>query len=262
LNKKNIYLFYAIALFQGMVFYAPVATLYRQSRGIGIFQITLIESISLALCLALEIPWGFVADKIGYKKTILICNLLYFASKIVFWKANGFAMFLVERLMLSVVMSGLSGCDSAFLYISAGKDDAPRVFGIYSAMGTAGLLTASAVFSLFLRDDYALSGLLTVFSYGVSLVLTLFSTEVENNVENPKSFYEQIKELLTVLKSGRQFLLFFNCSSTARRMQPNHYHILKSASICARRNKAGVDGLYLHSCHGRGTFCRAVAQAG
>ncbi len=208
MNKKNIYLFYAIALFQGMVFYGPIATLYRQSRGVGIFQITLIESISLALCLALEIPWGFVADKIGYKKTILICNLLYFVSKIVFWKADGFAMFLVERLMLSVVMSGLSGCDSAFLYVSAGKEDAPRVFGIYSAMGTAGLLAASAVFSLFLHGNYALSALLTIFSYGISFVLTLFSTEVENNVENSKNFYQQMKELLSVLKSGRQFLLF------------------------------------------------------
>ena len=79
---------YAIALLQGMVFYGPVATLYRQARGISIFQITVIESISLALCLLLEFPWGILADKIGYKKTILICNFLCFFSKIVFWKAD------------------------------------------------------------------------------------------------------------------------------------------------------------------------------
>ena len=55
--KKNIYLMYAIALLQGMVFYGPVATLYRQAQGISVFQITLIESISLAITIALEIPW-------------------------------------------------------------------------------------------------------------------------------------------------------------------------------------------------------------
>ena len=43
--KKNIYLMYAIALLQGMVFYGSIATLYRQASGITIFQITLIESI-------------------------------------------------------------------------------------------------------------------------------------------------------------------------------------------------------------------------
>lgn len=71
--KKNIYLMYAIALLQGMVFYGSIATLYRQASGITIFQITLIESISYILCILFEIPWGIVADKIGYKKTMIFC---------------------------------------------------------------------------------------------------------------------------------------------------------------------------------------------
>lgn len=58
---------YAISLLQGMVFYGPIATLYRRAAGISIFQITIIESISLIVCLLLELPWGIVADKIGYK---------------------------------------------------------------------------------------------------------------------------------------------------------------------------------------------------
>ena len=53
--KRNIYLMYAIAFLQGMVFYGPVATLYRQAQGVSVFQITLIESISLILCILLEI---------------------------------------------------------------------------------------------------------------------------------------------------------------------------------------------------------------
>lgn len=64
--KKNIQLMYAAALLHGMVFYGPVATLYRQTQGVSIFQITLIESISLILCLLCEIPWGIAADRIGY----------------------------------------------------------------------------------------------------------------------------------------------------------------------------------------------------
>ena len=53
-----------------MIFYGPVATLYRQVHGVSIFQITLIESISLILCILLELPWGIVADKIGYRKPL------------------------------------------------------------------------------------------------------------------------------------------------------------------------------------------------
>lgn len=67
-SKKNIYLMYAIALLQGMVFYGPIATLYRQANGLTVFHITLIESVSYLLCILFEVPWGIIADKIGYKK--------------------------------------------------------------------------------------------------------------------------------------------------------------------------------------------------
>ena len=75
--KRNIYLMYGISLLQGMVFYGPIATLYRQAAGVTVFEITLIESISLALCIALEMPWGVVADRIGYKNTLVISSLIY-----------------------------------------------------------------------------------------------------------------------------------------------------------------------------------------
>lgn len=209
--KKNIYLFYAIAFLQGLVFYAPIATLYRQARGVGVFQLTLIESISLAVSLVLEVPWGLVADRIGYKKTILICNFLYFISKIVFWQAHGFGMFLVERLLLSVVMSGLSGCDTAFLYLSCGGEQggsAQKVFGTYEAMGAAGILISAGVYSLFLQNNDSLCALITIIPYGSTVFLTVFSTDVENSVEKLISFRGQIRMLFQTVRGDRSFLLF------------------------------------------------------
>ncbi len=90
-RKKNIYLMYAIVLLQGMVFYGPIATLYRQANGLSVFQIALIESISYFLCIIFEIPWGIVADRIGYKKTMCFCCGLflflnwYFGEQIAFF---------------------------------------------------------------------------------------------------------------------------------------------------------------------------------
>ena len=82
--KKNLYILYGIALLQGMVFYGPIATLYRQAQGVSVLEITIIESISLALGILLEIPWGVLADRIGYRRTMICCSGLYFISKIVF----------------------------------------------------------------------------------------------------------------------------------------------------------------------------------
>ena len=178
MHKRNIALLYGISLLQGMVFYGPISTLYRQVQGVGIFQILLIESISYALCIVLEVPWGVVADRIGYKRTMRICCWLYFLSKIVFWQSTDFAGFLAERVLLSVVITGLSGVDTSILYLCAGPQESQHVFGVYNSLGEAGLLGAAAVFTLFVGDDYRLAALLTVFSYGAAALLSLGLTEV------------------------------------------------------------------------------------
>lgn len=184
-NNRNIRLMYAIALLQGMVFYGPIATLYRQAAGVSVFQITLIESISLALALALEVPWGILADRIGYRRSMILCCGLYFVSKIVFWQADSFGGFLAERLMLSVVCAGLSGLDVSILYLSCPEEESHRVFGIYNNLGMAGLLAASAVYAVFVGENYRLAGLLTVFSYGAAAVLALFLREVRSSQPRP-----------------------------------------------------------------------------
>ena len=192
--KKNIYLMYAIGLLQGMVFYGPIATLYRQAQGVTVFQITLIESISLALCIALEVPWGVVADRIGYRKTMIFCCGLYFVSKILFWQATNFWWFLAERILLSVVIAGMSGVDSGILYLSCQGQNSQKVFGIYSGMGMAGLLIAAGVFSLVVRDNYPLAAFLTVISYALAAVLALGLTEVKQ--ETSPQHHGQLRRAL------------------------------------------------------------------
>lgn len=198
---------YAVALLQGMVFYGPIATLYRQAAGISIFQITLIESISLALCLLFELPWGIVADRIGYKRTMVFCCVLYFISKLVFWKADGFGGFLVERIMLSIVISGLSGVDSSILYLSCQKNRSQKVFGIYNNLQTAGLLMASAVFSLFIKDNYRMAGLLTVISYAAAAILAFFLVEVKSS-EKKEAKAREFAGLFKNTVNNRYLLLF------------------------------------------------------
>lgn len=198
---------YAITLLQGMIFYGPIATLYRQAQGVTIFQITVIESISLALGILLEIPWGVVADKIGYRKTMIFCSGLYFVSKIAFWKATGFTGFLMERIMLSVVLAGFSGVDSSIIYLSCEEMDSQKAFGIYNSLSMAGLLIASGIFSLFVQDNYPLAGLLTVISYGIAALLSFMLTEVKHQkAEEIQS--ETFKVTLKTVFSNLTLLLF------------------------------------------------------
>lgn len=197
MKKRNRYLLYAMALLQGMVFYAPVATLYRQSAGLGIFEISLIESISLALAIALEIPWGWAADRMGYRKSMIVCCGLYFVSKLVFWQAAGFGGFLLERILLSVVCAGLSGLDSSLLYLSCEEGGSHRAFSIYQYLGDLGMLTAAGIFALWIGEKYRLAAALTAVSYGLAAVLAfgLQEGKPEKPQERPgKLLLAQLKD--------------------------------------------------------------------
>lgn len=190
-----------------MIFYGPIATLYRQSQGVSVLEITIIESISLVLCLLLEIPWGIVADKIGYKRSMVLCCVLYAISKIVFWQATSFSGFLLERIMLSFVIAGLSGVDSSILYLSCKEEQSQKVFGIYNSLQTTGLLIAALVFSAVIGSNYKLAGFLTFISYGIAAVLSLGLKEVKT--ENAPSL--QPKNFISILRQTLKdkYLLLF-----------------------------------------------------
>ena len=207
-SKRNVELLYAVALLQGMVFYGPIATLYRQAAGLSVFSITVIESISLALCLLLELPWGVVADKIGYRNTMVFCCLLYFLSKIVFWRADGFAGFLLERLMLSVVVAGMSGVETGMLYLSCKEGRSQTVFGVYNNLQTAGLLIAALIYSLFVKGNYRLAGLLTVFSYALAAALSFGLSEVGSGGGPRRAGRKELFSLVKQTVSNRRLMLF------------------------------------------------------
>ena len=205
--KRNIYIMYAMALLQGMVFYGPVATLYRQAAGVSIFEITLIESISMALTIFLELPWGVVADKIGYKRTMVFCSLLYLVSKVVFWQATGFGGFLAERIMLSMVIAGLSGVEVSILYGSVEPEKAQGVFGVYNNCLTTGLIAAATLYSLFIKGNYALAGFLTVVSYGAAAILSFALKEVKPAQEKRAAVSDFKECFLAALENKRLIFL-------------------------------------------------------
>ncbi|MBU3129088.1 MFS transporter [Clostridium tagluense] len=205
MNKKaNIYLMYIIVFLQGFVFYGPIATLYRQNRNLSLSNMFLIESISWILMIIFEVPWGWFADKFGYKKTLVISNFIFFISKIIFYKANSFGMFFLERVLLSVSLAGISGCDIALLYSSVEQDESEKVFGRYNAFSTGGYLIGSIMFSILVKKSMDSTAFWTIISYAVAAALTLFIKEVNvEQVEKPK--FKQ--SLLAAFKNKKIIIL-------------------------------------------------------
>jgi MFS family permease len=200
---------FAIVFLQGFVFYGPIATLYRQARGILMYDIFIIESVSWILMILFEIPWGWFADRFGYKKTIIISNFIFFISKIIFFKAYSFEAFLLERIFLSIALSGLSGCDIALLYSSTEEEKTEKIFGRYNAFSTGGFLVASFLTTFMISspiDKISMdrTSFLTIIPYGMAVVISLFIKDIEINKQTKPKLRKSLK---TALKNKQIILL-------------------------------------------------------
>lgn len=74
------------AFLQGIVFYGPVASLYRTQAGLSMGDIALIESVYYLLVVALELPLGAVAARLGYKRMLAVCSAVFFSQS---WFSGG-----------------------------------------------------------------------------------------------------------------------------------------------------------------------------
>ncbi len=95
------------------------------------------------------------------------------------------------------------------LYLSSGDEQSQKVFGIYVNLGEAGMVVAAGVYSLFIRDNYRLSGLLTVFSYTAAFVLAFFLKEVKAPAAQREkgAFKEFFRILKRIIKDKYVFLM-------------------------------------------------------
>mgnify|MGYP000004961663 CR=1 FL=1 len=206
-NRRNRTLLFLAYALQGMVFYNPIATLYRLQAGVTLTQMQVIEGISLLVMLGLEVPWGRWADRIGHRRPMVLCFGVLALSKVVFWRAETVWGFLAERLLLSFARAGLSGCDTAYLYACCrDPEEHRRAFARWQGVQVAGLLLASLAWPM-LGGDYRLSALLTVGSYTLALGVTLLLREPEGQRAEEQA-REPRPPLGEMLRESRRMLAF------------------------------------------------------
>ncbi len=266
--KRNYYIFILVAFFQGCCFYAPVATLYRLNYGLSLSQLFIIESISWLLCIGLELPMGYFADRFGHRKTVVMGCLVYFVSKIVFALAGSFALFMLERVLLAIAGAALSGAVESLLYESVEPDKAERRFAAYNAAGTLGLLGASIASPLLYQVSLRNAAYATALTYGIAALLCLFLREPESAAARTaepaaraSSAVPGVRAAVKSLASDRQLLRFllalavcleFAQASTVFLSQPQYkragiaessYGLLFALIQCAALAGSAVAGL-------------------
>ena len=138
---------------------------------------------------------------------MIVCNALFFLSKIIFWQAQSFSGFLLERALLAVVLSGISGVDTSIIYLSSGGENSHRAFGIFEGLGAAGVLFSAAVYTAFIGESYRAAGFLTAVSYGIAALLSFGLKEVKTVQNTPNRSLGYFVGILKETVSNRRLIL-------------------------------------------------------
>jgi predicted MFS family arabinose efflux permease len=143
------------------LFPIAVLTLFlRDELGLGLFHVFLLQAIFACAVAVLEFPSGYLADRWGYRRVLLVATVFAVLGWLGYAFAFDFATLVAGELLLAVAVSLISGADSALLYetLLALRDEAsfPRWFGRYRAIGNVAEGTAALAGAyLFVRSPRA-----------------------------------------------------------------------------------------------------------
>lgn len=147
--QRNLIALYLVKIAKWMNLIMPVIVLFYKSNGLTMQDIFLLQSAYSFTIMILEIPTGYLADKIGRRQSILIGASLGVAGYLVYSISFGFWLFVLAEVILGVSQSLVSGADSAMLFdtLAAGKQNEKytRMEGRITSIGNFGEALAGII---------------------------------------------------------------------------------------------------------------------
>jgi MFS family permease len=128
--SRNPLLLCAYQALSMALFPVAIFTLFwRNELGLDMTQLMGLQALFAAAVAAFEFPCGYLADRIGYRRTLIVASLFAFAGWSLYALARGFGEALVAEILLAASLSLVSGTDLAMLYESLRAADREPEFG-------------------------------------------------------------------------------------------------------------------------------------
>lgn len=116
--KKNIVLIYLHTFLSTFILFYICDTLFYIERGLSSSQYISFVGIAFLVKLIFEIPFGIIADKYSKKKLLLISNVLFLLSTVIFIYSHNYFTFLIAIIISAINNSISSGIVNSILYES------------------------------------------------------------------------------------------------------------------------------------------------
>ena len=196
-----------VCFLNGLVFFAPVALLVRTQAGVSEHVFFLLQALLSGVIFLGEIPTGFITDKIGYRKSLILAQVLLLGARSLLLAAfvsRSLALFVVEAVVEGTATCFTSGTGSAYLYDLYGENGYLVKTAHAENFGTAGFIISTVAYA----GIYKISGmeglLITTVVMDVIAVVCSFFLRSESS----KTIIADRKEvqILAVFKNKKAFL--------------------------------------------------------
>ena len=196
-----------VCFLNGLVFFAPVALLVRTQAGVSEHIFFLLQALLSGVIFLGEIPTGFITDKIGYRKSLILAQVLLLGARSLLLAAfvsRSLVLFVVEAVVEGIAACFTSGTGSAYLYALYGENGYLAKTAHAGNFGTAGFIISTVAYAGIYKIS-GMEGLLitTVVANATAVVCSFFLRS-----ESSKTVIADRKEvqILAVFKNKKAFL--------------------------------------------------------
>lgn len=196
-NVKKLYL---ISLTSGMLFYAPIMTLFLLQREISVAFLIAAQTVFSVAMMAAELPTGILADKYGQKASIRLGLLLDAFGMLQLLLVHNQLALLAYFAVRGISVAFRSGSDEALLYESYVEEHGSakgysKAYGAYLSNDLLGFIIATALAGLAVQLFDSTAYIPLIISTGL-MVLAAFGITYRLSVsETPKAAKQEFKSL-------------------------------------------------------------------
>lgn len=196
-----------VCFLNGLVFFAPVALLVRTQAGVSEHVFFLLQALLSGVIFLGEIPTGFITDKIGYRKSLILAQVLLLGARSLLLAAfvsRSFVLFVVEAVVEGIAACFTSGTGSAYLYALYGENGYLAKTAHAGNFGTAGFIISTVAYA----GIYKISGMegLLITTVVMDIIAVVCSFYLRS--ESSKAVIADRKEvqILAIFKNKKAFL--------------------------------------------------------
>ena len=115
----NLRLLVALSALQFTLFPMPIITLFWTDQiGMSLTDVMVLQAVFGLAVVLCEFPSGYLADRVGYRTSLLVGAALWAAGWLAYARAAGFGAIVVAEVILGAGAAFISGADRALLWTS------------------------------------------------------------------------------------------------------------------------------------------------